>query len=149
VIRIAHPAGRSDAHQALIGWLEGKVSDDDARRVLLDVDDFLVAMAVTTAAEAIAVIRERRVPWEFLPSGVLKDAGVWSELTAAIGLTALVRNLARRLAACTRSRTRSRSCSPARAERVPADGQPGRTGDRGQHDRDRPGDRRPGGPWGA
>lgn len=58
-------------------------------------DDFLVAQAVTTPAEAIAVIRERRVPWEFLPSGVLKDAEVWSELTAAIGLTALIRNLTR------------------------------------------------------
>lgn len=95
VIRIAHPAGRSDAHRALIGWLAGKVSDDEARRVLPDVDDFLVAQAVTTAAEAIAVIRERRVPWEFLPSGVLKDAAVWAELTGTIGLTALIRNLAR------------------------------------------------------
>jgi 60 kDa SS-A/Ro ribonucleoprotein len=81
VIRIAHVCGRTDAHRTLIGWLAGRVSDADARVGLPDVDDFLTAQAVTTPAEAIAVIRERRVPWEFLPSAVMKDAGVWAELT--------------------------------------------------------------------
>ncbi|MBO0836168.1 MAG: hypothetical protein J2P28_11700, partial [Actinobacteria bacterium] len=68
IIRIAHPAGPTPAHRALIGWLTGKVLDDEARGALSDVDDFLVAQAVSTPAEAVAVIRERRVPWEFLPS---------------------------------------------------------------------------------
>jgi len=95
VIRIAHVSGRTDAHRRLIGWLAGRVNDADARVALPDVDDFLTAQAVTTPAEAIAVIRERRVPWEFLPSPVLKDAAVWAELTGTVGMTALIRNLAR------------------------------------------------------
>jgi 60 kDa SS-A/Ro ribonucleoprotein len=95
VIRIAHVSGRSDAHRVLIGWLAGRVSDVEARAALPDVDDFLMAQAVTTPAEAVDVIRGRRVPWEFLPSTVLKDAVVWEELIGTIGLTALIRNLAR------------------------------------------------------
>jgi 60 kDa SS-A/Ro ribonucleoprotein len=95
VIRIAHPAGRTDAHRALIGWLAGKVTDSAARAALPEVDDFLTAQAVTTPAAAVAVIRARRVPWEFLPSGVLRDPAVWQELAGTIGLTALIRNLAR------------------------------------------------------
>jgi 60 kDa SS-A/Ro ribonucleoprotein len=62
---------------------------------LPDVDDFLTAQTVTTPAEAIAVIRESRVPWEFLPSAIMKDAEVWAELTGTVGMTALIRNLAR------------------------------------------------------
>jgi len=95
VIRIAHVSGRTDAHRTLIGWLAGQVSDADVRSTLRDVDDFLTAQAVNSPSEAVAVIRERRVPWEFLPSALLADATVWADLTETIGLTALIRNLAR------------------------------------------------------
>jgi 60 kDa SS-A/Ro ribonucleoprotein len=95
VIRLAHPAGPTDGHRALIGWLAGRVQDHDARALVPDIDDFLTAQAVTGPAEAILVVRDRRVPWEFLPSDVLGDAGVWNELTATVGLTALLRNLTR------------------------------------------------------
>jgi 60 kDa SS-A/Ro ribonucleoprotein len=95
VIRIAHPASRTPEQAALIGWLAGRVSDEDARALLAEVDSFLAAQAVTTAAQAVQVIRDRRVPWEFLPAGVLGEAEVWSELIGTIGLTALIRNLAR------------------------------------------------------
>jgi 60 kDa SS-A/Ro ribonucleoprotein len=95
VIRIAHPTSPTAEHRALIGWLAGNVSDDVARATLPEVDNFLTAQAVSSAADAITVIRERRVPWEFLPSDVLKDAAVWDELVGTIGMTALIRNLAR------------------------------------------------------
>jgi 60 kDa SS-A/Ro ribonucleoprotein len=95
IIRIAHPTGPTPAHRALIGWLAGKVSDEEARAALTDVDDYLTARAATTPGEAIAVIRDRRVPWEFLAPDVLADPGVWTELAQTVGLTALIRNLAR------------------------------------------------------
>jgi len=95
VIRIAHVTGRTDAHRVLIGWLAGRVADDEARAALRDLDDFLTAQAVTTPAEAVQVIRARGVPWEFLPSTVMKDPKVWEELIGTIGMTALIRNLAR------------------------------------------------------
>jgi len=95
IIRIAHPAPRTPEHAVLIGWLAGRVGDDEARAVLADVDSFLAAQAATTPAAAAAVIRDRRVPWEFLSSDVLGAAEVWDELIGTIGLTALIRNLAR------------------------------------------------------
>jgi 60 kDa SS-A/Ro ribonucleoprotein len=95
IIRIAHPAGPTPAHRALIGWLAGRVSDEDARAVVPDVDDFLEAQAVSGPADAVRVIRDRRLPWEFLPTDVLADKEVWTELAQTVGLSALIRNLAR------------------------------------------------------
>lgn len=94
VIRVSHPVPPTAEHRTLIGWLSGNLGDDEARAVLPDVDDFLAAQAVTTPAEAVAVIRKRRVPWEFLPPEVLGDKTVWDELVRTIGLTAVIRNLA-------------------------------------------------------
>ena len=95
IIRIAHPAGRTEQHRALIGWLAERVDDARARELVADIDNFLTAQAVTSPREAVEVVRQRRVPWEFLPSALLSDKAVWDELAGTIGLTALVRNLAR------------------------------------------------------
>src|SRR5581483_2558402 len=59
------------------------------------VDAFLAAQAVTSDRAAIAVVTQRRVPWEFLPSERLASPEVWEALAATVGLTALLRNLAR------------------------------------------------------
>jgi 60 kDa SS-A/Ro ribonucleoprotein len=95
VIRIAHPKGRTSEHSTLIGWLAGNVDDVDARSLVPDIDNFLTAQQVTTPAEAIDVITRLRVPWEFLPPAVLADPGVWAALAGTVGLTALLRNLAK------------------------------------------------------
>lgn len=95
VLRIAHPKAADGERKALFGWLAGNVTDDVARAAVADVDNFLAAQSVTSPAEALQVIRERRVPWEFLPSEVLSDKDVWAELAGTVGLTALIRNLAR------------------------------------------------------
>jgi 60 kDa SS-A/Ro ribonucleoprotein len=95
VLRITHKVPGTPERQALFGWLTGKVTDEQAARVLPAIDSFLVAKSVKTPAEAIRVITERKVPWEFLPSEVLSDKGVWEALAATTGLTAVLRNLAR------------------------------------------------------
>jgi 60 kDa SS-A/Ro ribonucleoprotein len=59
------------------------------------IDAFLTAQAVSTEAEAIHVVTERGVPWEYLPSQVLSAPKVWEALAPGIGMTALIRNLAR------------------------------------------------------
>lgn len=94
-LRIAHPKADSPARRALFGWIAGNVSDEDARAQVPAIDAFLTAQAVTSAVEAIDVVQDRGVPWEFLPDAVLTDAGVWDELIDTIGMTALIRNLAR------------------------------------------------------
>ena len=94
-LRIAHPVGVSREQKVLLAWLAGTMDDRLAADVLPAVDSFMTARAVSTPAEAIRVISERRIPWEFLPSEVLSDAGVWEALCETTGLTAVVRNLAR------------------------------------------------------
>jgi 60 kDa SS-A/Ro ribonucleoprotein len=95
ILRIAHPKPGTREQRALFGWVAGKVTGDNARGVLPAVDRFLAAQAVTDPQDAVRVIRERHVPWEFLPSDVLASPEVWAELAATTGLTALIRNLAR------------------------------------------------------
>ncbi|MFI7465150.1 TROVE domain-containing protein [Nonomuraea sp. NPDC049646] len=95
VLRIAHPVADTDQRRTLFGWIAGNVSDDEARDELPAVDRFLTAKAVTTAEDAVRVVTEAKVPWEFLPDSVLKEPSVWEALIETVGLTALIRNLAR------------------------------------------------------
>jgi 60 kDa SS-A/Ro ribonucleoprotein len=94
-LRIAHPKADNAERRALLGWLTGKVADGEARSQVQAIDVFLSAQAVTTEAAAIAIATERKVPWEFLPSGLLASAAVWEALVPHLGMTALLRNLAR------------------------------------------------------
>lgn len=95
VLRIAHPKAESDERRALFGWIAGNVPDEQARQVLPSVDAFLTAKAVTCAKRAVQVVTERGVPWEFLPDAMLTEPAVWDALVDTVGMTALLRNLAR------------------------------------------------------
>lgn len=95
VLRIAHPKADTPARRALLGWIAGNVTDDEARAHVPAVDAYLAARSVTTAKEAVRVVRERGVPWEFLPDFALTDPKVWDALIGTVGMTALIRNLAR------------------------------------------------------
>jgi 60 kDa SS-A/Ro ribonucleoprotein len=95
ILRIAHPGADTPERAALFGWLTGKTDDEQARAVVPAIDAFLTARSVTTEAEAIRVVTERGVPWEYLPSQVLASPEVWEALAATVGMTALLRNLAR------------------------------------------------------
>ncbi|RCG31950.1 TROVE domain-containing protein [Sphaerisporangium album] len=104
-LRIAHPNRRRGAgsrqlldaldRRVLLGWITGNVPDDFARDELPVVDKFLTAKAVTTPEQAVRIVTEARVPWEFLPDAMLREAIVWDALVDTIGMTALLRNLAR------------------------------------------------------
>lgn len=95
VLRIAHPQADSCEREALFGWLAGNVEDDIARQRVDAIDAYLEAQAVTTVRQAIKVVTERKVPWEYLPDAMRSRAEVWDALTETVGLTALLRNLAR------------------------------------------------------
>ncbi|GGK61571.1 RNA-binding protein [Sphaerisporangium melleum] len=95
VLRIAHPSADGDQRKTLFGWIAGNISDDEARDELPAVDRFLTAKAVTTVDQAVRVVTEARVPWEFLPDAMLREAKVWDALVDTVGMTALVRNLSR------------------------------------------------------
>lgn len=95
LLRIAHPKADSEQRRILFGWIAGNIGDDVAREALPSVDAFLTAKAVTTPTQAVQVVTERGVPWEFLPDHVLTSAEVWEVLAGTVGMTALLRNLAR------------------------------------------------------
>jgi 60 kDa SS-A/Ro ribonucleoprotein len=95
VLRIAKPHTAVPERRALFGWIAGNVTDEQAAELLPTVARYCQAKAVKTPAEAIRVVTELRVPWEFLPSEVLADRGVWEALASTVGITALIRNLAR------------------------------------------------------
>lgn len=95
LLRIAHPKADTEQRRALFGWIAGNVPDEQAREALPSVDAFLTAKAVTTAKQAVQVVTERKVPWEFLPDAVLTAPEVWDALVDTVGMTALLRNLAR------------------------------------------------------
>ena len=95
ILRIAHPKADTPERRALLGWLAGNVSDQEAASLLPAVDAFLASQAVTSDREAIAVVTERHVPWEYLPSKFQASAEVWEALASTVGMTALLRNLAR------------------------------------------------------
>ncbi|WP_214318526.1 TROVE domain-containing protein [Nonomuraea sediminis] len=94
-LRIAHPVADTEERKTLFGWIAGNVADEQAREALPAVDRFLTAKAVTSADEAVRVVAEARVPWEFLPDAMLKEPDVWDALIDTVGMTALIRNLAR------------------------------------------------------
>ncbi|MBO3745429.1 TROVE domain-containing protein [Streptosporangiaceae bacterium NEAU-GS5] len=94
-LRMARPSVTDPRRRALLGWIAGNVSDDEARDELATVDRFLTAKAVTSVGQAVRVVREANAPWEFLPDAMLKEPEVWDALVDTIGMTALIRNLAR------------------------------------------------------
>lgn len=95
VLRLAHPVTDDPARKALLGWLAGNVSDAEARSHVNAIDAYLEAQAVKTPRAAINVITARKVPWEYLRDAMLKSPEVWEALAGTIGMTALLRNLAR------------------------------------------------------
>lgn len=106
-LRLAHPHPRQfrtpelaaklqePDRRTLLGWIAGTIPDDVARDELVTVDKYLTAKAATTVKQAVRIVVEERVPWEFLPSDLLREPKVWDALVGTVGLTALLRNLAR------------------------------------------------------
>jgi len=100
-VRLGHPkklpaeAESYREREVLLRWLAGKLTDVQAAETLPSVAKFTRAQAVTTDAEAVEVVTELRVPWEFLPSERLSSPAVWEALAETTGITAVIRNLAR------------------------------------------------------
>jgi 60 kDa SS-A/Ro ribonucleoprotein len=95
MLRLAKPHVEDPAYRALFGWLAGTVTEAEAGALLPSVEKYRIAKSVTRPAEAVTAVRTLRVPWEFLDDGVLDSPEVWAELAHTVGLTALIRNLAR------------------------------------------------------
>lgn len=95
VLRVAHPKAGTPERAALLRWLAGKDGDDAARSLVPALDRFLITQAVTREKEAVKAVTDLKVPWEYLPSQFQSSPAVWEALAPHVGMTALIRNLAR------------------------------------------------------
>jgi len=95
LLRIAKPVPRNQTEDALFGLVSGKKSAMDVSGFLSNAKAFYEAQRADTPAKAVRAINAYHVPWEFLPTAVLSAPDVWEALVPHLGITALIRNLAR------------------------------------------------------
>jgi len=96
LLRLAHPRAASPAHDRLFHWaVKGELpSAGDRDEALALIEAFEAAKRATSAAEVAALITERGLPREAIPTQWLREAAVWEALLPAMPMTALIRNLA-------------------------------------------------------
>ncbi|WP_269581957.1 TROVE domain-containing protein [Roseibium sp. Sym1] len=94
LLRLAHPMPDADpARDALHRWIVDRDYDPDALPAI--VDSHLKVMAMDRPADMIPLIKEHRLPWEAIPTGVHRDPDIWRAMLPSMGMTALIRNLGR------------------------------------------------------
>lgn len=96
LLRLSHPKKGDEAHRAVIDWLCGR----DASHDLLPpvITDFVDLQAEgMTPERAAEIIARGNVPWEALPTDLLKSPIIWQTLIRADSLPtgAMLRNLGR------------------------------------------------------
>jgi len=95
LLSLARPVPSNETEQALFALATQRKTPMEVSGHFAAAKAFYEAQRVNTAAEAIKVINAYHVPWEFLPDSVLTDPRVWRTLIPHLGMTALIRNLAR------------------------------------------------------
>ena len=104
LLRLAHPSGKTPAHNAVFRWVVGEGSaalDHETRRgkapARVDLPEFLLAFeglqAASSVSDVVALVRKHRLTHEMLPTEWKNHAAVWEALLDEMPLTALVRNL--------------------------------------------------------
>jgi 60 kDa SS-A/Ro ribonucleoprotein len=96
LLRLAHPRAASPSHDRLFAWAvkgelpAGAESDPSCQ--------LIVAMtqlkSMTDVSAVTALIREKRIPRECIPTEWLTKPAIWEALLEAMPMTALIRNLA-------------------------------------------------------
>lgn len=95
LLSLVRPVPSNGAEQALYALATGRKTPMEVSGYFVAAKSFYEAQLADTPARAIKAINAYHVPWEFLPDAVLKDARVWQALVPHLGMTALIRNLAR------------------------------------------------------
>ncbi|MBA3464441.1 MAG: TROVE domain-containing protein [Deltaproteobacteria bacterium] len=96
LLRLAHPRAASPSHDRLFAWavkgeLPAGADSDPACQLIVAMTQL---KSLTDASSIAALIRERRIPRECIPTEWLTKAEVWEALLDAMPMTAMIRNLA-------------------------------------------------------
>jgi 60 kDa SS-A/Ro ribonucleoprotein len=89
VLRLSH--AHSPSLNDMFAWAVGK--DPKTKHPLIDA--FERVQASTNVTEIVDLVKEHHLPWEALPTEVLKDPKIWMALLENIPMGALIRNLGR------------------------------------------------------
>lgn len=91
LLRLAHPAPKSETHRALYKWV---VSGDGAPDGMARIEAMQRLRTVTDPKEAAKIVSDARLPREAVPTTLLTRPEVWEALLEAMPMTAMIRNLA-------------------------------------------------------
>ena len=95
LLRLARPTPVGEVEDALFALAVGKRAPIEVSGHLANAKAFYEAQRADTPAKAVRAILAYHVPWEFLPTAVLSAPEVWEALIPHLGITALIRNLAK------------------------------------------------------
>ena len=95
LLRLARPKPVNEVEDALFRLAVGKAAPIDVSGYFASAKAYYEAQLADTPAKAVRAILAYHVPWEFLRPEVLAAPDVWEALVPTIGMTALIRNLAR------------------------------------------------------
>jgi 60 kDa SS-A/Ro ribonucleoprotein len=97
LLRLAHPRAASPSHDRLFSWAvtgelpSGPGADDPALELIVAMNQL---RSLTDVAAVAALVRDKKVPRECVPTEWLKSPEVWEALLPAMPMTAMIRNLA-------------------------------------------------------
>ena len=98
-LRLAKPVPATPVHSALYGWATRgwpEVGPEPPQEKALTLPwVYEKAKRAQTEAEVLALVRDHRLTWEFVPSQWLGSPAVWEALLPNLPLGALLRNLGR------------------------------------------------------
>ena len=93
-LRLAHPTPPSEEHNRLFALATGKPTNQQVARPDMMTGYMQLATHELTPHEAARVILAYGLPWEAVPSDLLKYPEVWEALLPSMPINAMIRNLA-------------------------------------------------------
>jgi 60 kDa SS-A/Ro ribonucleoprotein len=96
LLRLAHPRAASPSHDRLFAWavsgeLPSGPNDDPALELLVAMNTL---RTLEDAVSVAALVRDKKIPRECVPTEWLKSPEVWDALLPAMPMTAMIRSLA-------------------------------------------------------
>ena len=94
-LRVGHPEAATPEHNDILAYAAGKGKADGRKAHMRLLRAAERAAAAEAASDVIPLIEEHGLPWECIPSPLMKDAAVNEALLARMAMTATIRQLGR------------------------------------------------------
>lgn len=97
LMHLSHPGASSELHALLYEWAKNGWNGETmtGHDALLQLEGMEYIKGVNSVRDAVRIITHHKLSREMIPTTWLNEAGVWEALLPNMGITALVRNLAK------------------------------------------------------